>query len=85
MNPTHKATLIANRHHYDTLIQAGYVAHLDYATKIALRDAIAAEFIPGYNTNLNCSPCVAEMVKVAYEHFDKVEFIKHETFPKHGE
>ncbi len=84
MNPKHKATLEANKHHSVTLKEAGYVAHLDYATKLAIRVAISDEFIPGYNTNLNCSPCVAEMVKLAYEHYDKQTFIKHETFPKHG-
>lgn len=61
--------LNANRHHYDLLIRAQYVKHLDAATREGLLKA-AQEFSPGYNASLWCSTCVADLLKRVYEWYD---------------
>lgn len=62
--------LDANRHHYDLLIRAQYVKQLDYATREGLLRA-AQEFSPGYNANLWCGDCVADMLRRVYEWYDQ--------------
>jgi len=68
--PLDHTFLEANRHHYDLLIRAQYVKHLDYATREGLLKA-AQEFSPGYNANLWCGDCVADMLRRVYEWYDE--------------
>lgn len=62
--------LDANKHHYDLLIRAQYVKHLDGATRQGLLDA-AKEFSPGFNADLWCPTCVADMLKRVYGWYDE--------------
>lgn len=63
--------LDANRHHYTTLVNAGYVQHLDQATRQRMLDIIHEEFNPGYIGTLWCPPCVADMIKYVYVQYEK--------------
>lgn len=63
--------LEANRHHYNTLVNAGYVQHLDQATRQRMLDIIHEEFNPGYIGTLWCPPCVADMIKYVYVQYEK--------------
>jgi hypothetical protein len=63
--------MAANRFHYETLINAGYVKHVDSAFKERLLQIIREEFQPGYNANLWCGACVADMIKFAWEQYDR--------------
>ena len=60
-----------NRYHYDLLINAGVIKHLDNATKEGLRDTIRREFDGGYLVNLWCGECIAAMITFAYVQYDK--------------
>lgn len=59
-----------NRHHYDLLIRAQYVKHLDITTRQGLLKA-AQEFSPGYIANLWCPNCMADLIKRVYGWYDK--------------
>lgn len=101
MNAEDKSFIEANRQHYRTITQAGFVADLDGVVKTKMLDIIKRNFAPAYLTNLWCSPCVVDMIKYLYEQYDampkeepakEVEApkqaeltIKKETFPKHDE
>lgn len=63
--------LEANRHHYTTLVNAGYIQHLDQATRQRILDIIHEEFNPGYIAALWCQSCIADMLKYCYIQFDK--------------
>ncbi len=72
--------LDANRNHYFVLIKAGIVNQLDYATRQGLLDVIRKEFDPGYLVNMWCGECVCNMLKFAFEQYDKwIEDQKKET------
>jgi hypothetical protein len=60
-----------NRHHYDLLVNAGYMRHLDYATREGILQVIRREFDGGYLVNQACAECVANMMKFAYTQYDK--------------
>ncbi len=63
--------LEAQRHHYNTLVNAGYVQHLDQATRQRILDIIHEEFNPGYIASLWCQSCIADMLKYCYVQYDK--------------
>ena len=71
MSPESIAFLDTHRHHYDLLIRAQYVKHLDYATRDGLWEVIRKEFDAGYPKDLDCSECVANMLKYVYTQYDK--------------
>lgn len=71
MKPENIEFLEANRHHYNTLVNAGYVQHLDQATRQRMLDVIHEEFNPGYIGTLWCPPCVADMIKYVYVQYEK--------------
>ena len=66
-----------NRHHYDLLIRAGYVKHVDNAFKEKLLQVIRTEFQPAYNANLWCGPCVMDMINFAWTQYDKEYPVNH--------
>lgn len=71
MSPESMAFLDANRYHYNWLVNAQMVKHLDYATRKGLLDVIRKEFEPGYPEDLDCSNCVANMLRYVYVQYDK--------------
>ena len=60
-----------NRHHYDTLVKAGFVQHLDYPTRERILAIIHEEFNPGYIGQLWCQSCVADMITYCYKQYLK--------------
>lgn len=70
MKPENKSFLEANRHHWITLRDAQYCRHMDGNTREGMRRVMAEEFQPGYSADLWCPPCVVEMVKSLYRHYD---------------
>lgn len=71
MNEESIKFLDENRSHYDILVRAGYVKHLDIATREGLLNVIRREWDPGYLSNNWCSECVANMLTFAYVQYDK--------------
>jgi len=88
MTPENKAFLEANRHHYDTVIKAGYVRHLNANEREGMQRIMREEFQPGYHTDLWCGPCLFDMVKLLYTRYDQwlseqpKEIIVAASFPK---
>lgn len=70
MNAANRDFLDKNRHHYDTVIKAGYVRHLNVHEREGMQRVMREEFRPGYHTDLWCGPCVFDMVKLLYQHYD---------------
>ena len=71
MKDENKAFLDANRHHYNLLVNAGIVKHLDGATRDGLLRIIREEFAPNYIASTWCQSCVANILKFAYVQYDK--------------
>jgi hypothetical protein len=71
MNQSSRNFLDNNRHHHTLLIRAGYMKHVDHSFKEGLLGVIRIEFQAGYNANLWCGDCVADMIKFAYTQYDK--------------
>ena len=80
-----KDFLEANRGHYNTAVNAGYVQDLGQDIKMRMVEIIKTYFAPAYLANLWCGPCIMDMVKYLYVQYDAMPIIKHETFPKHDE
>lgn len=59
-----------NRYHYNLLVNAGMVRHLDGATRQRMQDIISKYFIRGYTADLWCPTCVMDMLKKCYELYD---------------
>lgn len=89
MRPENKQFLDDNRHHYETLVKAFYLRSLSAEVRTRMQQIIAEEFQPGYSTDLWCPPCVSDMVKKLYQHYD--EWLKqqqvtvHASFPSNKE
>lgn len=89
MKPENKAFLDANRHHYETLTKAFYMKGLNAHERDGMVRVMREEFIPNYHTDLWCSPCVADMVKLLYHKYNEwlaaqpKEVTVKATFPKH--
>lgn len=75
----------ANRGHYNTAVNAGYIQDLGQDIKMRMVDIIKRYFAPAYLANLWCGPCIMDMVKYLYTQYDAMPVIKKETFPKHDE
>lgn len=71
MTPESITFLDANRYHYNWLINAGMVKHLDGYTRERLLQVIRIEFDPGYIADLWCPTCVATLLTYAYVQYDK--------------
>lgn len=71
MNESSRIFLDNNRHHYELLMRAGIVKHLDNATREGLLNVIRTEFDRGYLVNLWCGECVVTMLKYAYVQYDR--------------
>ncbi len=71
MSPEDIQFLNDNRHHHDTLIKAFYLRSLSGEIRSRMQQIIADEFQKGYSTDLWCPPCVCEMVKKLYRHYDE--------------
>lgn len=71
MRAENKQFLDDNRRHYDTLVQAQFVQHLDAATRDRLLQVVQEEFAPGYQANLWCGTCVADLLKFTYQRYDE--------------
>lgn len=70
MKPENKTFLDANRHHYDTIVKAGYVRGLNAHEREGMQRVMGEEFQPGYHTDLWCGPCLFDMVKLLYQRYD---------------
>lgn len=82
MRPENKKFLDDNRHHYDLLVKAQVVKHLDMATRTNLLKVIHEEFNPAYLGQLWCQSCVADMISFAYTQYDKVGGALEATSPQ---
>lgn len=71
MKSENRAYLDTNRHHYDMLVKAQIVNHLDHVTRENLLRIIHEEFAPTYMGQLWCPACVADMLKFVYVQYDK--------------
>lgn len=60
-----------NRGHYDTLVNAGYLRGLSGETRQRMQEIIGKYWQPGYHTDLWCGPCVSDMVRKLYRHYDE--------------
>lgn len=74
MTPSDIQFLNDNRHHHTTLVKAFYLRSLSAEVRARMQEIIGKYWQPGYSTDLWCSPCVVEMVKKLYRHYD--EWIK---------
>lgn len=70
MTDANKQFLDANRFHYETLVKAQYVKHLDGATRSGMLRIIQEEFNPHYHIDLWCGNCVAELIRYCYQLYD---------------
>lgn len=77
--PEDKQFLDDNRTHYDTLINAFYMRGLSGETRTRMQQIIGKYWQPGYHTDLWCGPCVSEMVKKLYRHYDEWQKQNNET------
>ena len=66
-----------NRMHYDTLIKAFYMRGLSAEVRGRMQAIIGKYWQPGYHTDLFCPPCISDMVKKLYRHYD--EWLKNNT------
>lgn len=71
MTPDDIQFLNDNRHHYDTLVKAFYLRSLSAETRTRMQTIIGKYWQPGYHTDLWCAPCVVDMVKKVYRHYDE--------------
>lgn len=71
MKPENKAILDANRCHYETAIKAEFVKGFNSREKDDLLRVMREEFIPGYTTDMWCSPCIFDFIKLIYQLYDK--------------
>jgi hypothetical protein len=71
MQQANKDFLDATRHHYLTLVNAGYLRGLNVHEKEGLIRVAREEFFgAGYSPDMFCPSCVAEMVKSVYRAYD---------------
>lgn len=71
MTPENIQFLNDNRTHHDTLVNAGYLRGLSAETRQRMQDVIRQEWEPTYYTDLWCPPCVCDMLKKLYRHYDE--------------
>lgn len=71
MKAESKAFLDENRHHYNLLVNAGFVKQLDHNTRETMLRIIHEEFAPDYLGQTWCPQCVADMLKFVYVQYDK--------------
>lgn len=71
MTPSDIQFLNDNRNHYDTLVNAGYLRGLSGETRQRMQNIIRENWEPTYHTDLWCAPCVSDMVKKLYRHYDE--------------
>jgi hypothetical protein len=62
----------ANRHHYNTLVKAQYIKHLDGATRSRMLGIIRKYFAANYLADLWCQQCVVRMLVYLYVQYDAV-------------
>lgn len=74
MIPEDKQFLDENRGHHDTLVNAGYLRGLSGETRSRMQEIIGKYWQSGYHTDLWCPPCVCDMLKKLYRHYD--EYLK---------
>jgi hypothetical protein len=71
MTPETIQFLNDNRRHHETLIKAFYLRSLSSEVRTRMQEIIRQEWEPGYHTDLWCGPCVSDMVKKVYQHYDE--------------
>lgn len=71
MTPEDKQFLDTNREHNDTLEKAGYLRGLSGETRQTMQDVIRRNWEPTYYTDLWCPPCVCDMLRKLYRHYDE--------------
>lgn len=71
MKPENKKFLDDNRHHYETYQKAFYLRGLSAEVREGMQRVMREEFQPGYHTDLWCPPCLVEMLKTIYRHYDE--------------
>jgi hypothetical protein len=80
MTPENIQFLNDNRTHHNTLVNAGYLRGLSAETRQRMQDVIRQEWEPTYHTDLWCGPCVCDMIKKLYRHYD--EWLKQQNESK---
>lgn len=58
------------KNHWHTLRDAGYVAHIDHATKKELEAVYQKEIDPRYHLTAWCGECVSDMIKRLYQTYE---------------
>lgn len=71
MTPEDKQFLDDNRIHHDTLVKAFYMRGLSGETRSRMQEIIGKYWQPGYHTDLWCSPCISDMVRLLYRLYDE--------------
>jgi hypothetical protein len=71
MTPETIQFLNDNRIHHETLTKAFYMRSLSANVRERMQNIIRENWEPGYHTDLWCGPCVSEMVKKLYRHYDE--------------
>jgi len=71
MTPDDKQFLDASREYHDTLVTAGYLRGLSGETRQRMQDTIRKYWEPNYYTDLWCPPCVCDMLRKLYRHYDE--------------
>jgi hypothetical protein len=71
MKPENRAILDAARHHYTTIVQAEFCRNLSGQEREDIQRVIGEEFQRGYVTDLWCTPCVFNMIILAFQYYDK--------------
>lgn len=71
MNPANRALLDDMRHHHTTLVKAFYLRGLNAIERDNMQRIMREEFQPGYQADLWCPSCAADMVLLLYRHYDE--------------
>ena len=71
MTPEDKQFLDDNREHHTTLENAGYLRGFSGEIRGRMQEIIGKYWQPGYHTDLWCPPCVCDMLRKLYRHYDE--------------
>lgn len=66
MTPEEIKFLNDNLDHYMVLVRAFYIRGLMGSTRTEMERIIRDNFQPGYHTDLYCTPCITDMVRLLY-------------------
>lgn len=77
MNEQNRQILEDGRKYHALILQGMGPYGISYREKTELVRVISEEFHPGFTSNLDCDPCINDLVVKAYMFYDK--FLSNET------